>query len=73
MPRNVFIVLFTYIIVSNDEIQLQISALNIMVQMCSPCSIRLNGKTVTKTRLELNAEVMVVVVIIIIRRRRISR
>jgi hypothetical protein len=27
MPRNVFIVLFTYIIVSNDTIQLQISGI----------------------------------------------
>jgi hypothetical protein len=27
MPRNVFIVLFTYIIVSNDKIQLQISSI----------------------------------------------
>jgi hypothetical protein len=27
MPRNVFIVLFTYIIVSNDTIQLQISSI----------------------------------------------
>jgi hypothetical protein len=27
MPQNVFIVLFTYIIVSNDKIQLQISGI----------------------------------------------
>jgi hypothetical protein len=27
MPRNVFIVLFTYIIVSNDTIQLQVSSI----------------------------------------------
>jgi hypothetical protein len=27
MPRNVFIVLFTYIIVSNDAIELQISSI----------------------------------------------
>jgi hypothetical protein len=33
-------------------------ALNIMAQMYSPCSIPLCEKTVTKTRLELNAEVM---------------
>jgi hypothetical protein len=37
-----------------------------MAQTCSPCSIPLCGKTVTKTRLELNAEVMVIIIIIII-------
>jgi hypothetical protein len=49
-------------------------ALNIKAQTCSPCSIPLCGKTVTKTRLELNAEVMlmmmmmmmIIVIIIII-------
>jgi hypothetical protein len=41
-------------------------ALNIMAQTCSPCSIHLCGKTVTKTRLDLNTEVMVVIIIIII-------
>jgi hypothetical protein len=41
-------------------------ALKIMAQTCSPCSIPLCGKTVTKTRLELNAEVMVIIIIIII-------
>jgi hypothetical protein len=35
--------------------------LNIMAQTCSPCSIPLCGKTVTKTRLEVNAEVMVII------------
>jgi hypothetical protein len=37
-----------------------------MAQTCSPCSIPLCGKTVTKTRLEQNAEVMVMVMVIII-------
>jgi hypothetical protein len=37
-----------------------------MAQTCSPCSVPLCGKTVTKTRLELNAEVMVIIIIIII-------
>jgi hypothetical protein len=32
-----------------------------MAQTCSPCSIPLCGKTVTKTRQELNAEVMVII------------
>jgi hypothetical protein len=41
-------------------------ALNIMAQTCSPCSITLCWKTVTKTRQELNAEVMVIIIIIII-------
>jgi hypothetical protein len=36
-----------------------------MAQMCSPCSIPLCGNTVTKTRLELNAEVMAIIIIII--------
>jgi hypothetical protein len=36
-------------------------ALNIMAQTCSPCSIPICGKTVTKTRLELNAEVMIII------------
>jgi hypothetical protein len=62
MPRNVFIVLFAYIIVSNDKIQLQISS--IMAQTYSPCSVPLCGKTVTKIRLELNDEVMVIIIII---------
>jgi hypothetical protein len=31
-----------------------------MAQTCSPCSVPLCGKTVTKTRQELNAEVMVI-------------
>jgi hypothetical protein len=34
-------------------------ALNIKAQTCSPYSVPLCGRTVTKTRLELNAEVMV--------------
>jgi hypothetical protein len=36
-------------------------ALNNMAQTCSPCSIPLCGETVTKTRLELNAVVMVII------------
>jgi hypothetical protein len=41
-------------------------AVNNMAQMCSLCSIPLCGRTVTKTRLELNAEFMVIIIIIVI-------
>jgi heme/copper-type cytochrome/quinol oxidase subunit 2 len=37
-----------------------------MAQTCSPCSVPLCGKTVTKTRLELNAEVMMMMMMMII-------
>jgi hypothetical protein len=38
-------------------------ALNIMAQTFSSCSILLCGKTVNRTRLELNAEVMIIIII----------
>jgi hypothetical protein len=41
-------------------------ALNIMAQTCSPCSLPLCGKPVTKTRTVLKAEVMVVVVVVVV-------
>jgi hypothetical protein len=36
-----------------------------MAQTCSACSVPLCGKTVTRTRLALNAEVMMMVVMMI--------
>jgi hypothetical protein len=60
--------LFYSLILSFQTIQYsyRFLALNIMAQMCSPCSIPLCGKTVTKTRLELNAEVMMMVVVVVV-------
>jgi hypothetical protein len=59
--------LFYSLILSFQKIQYsyRFLALNVMAQTCSPCSIPLCGKTVIKTRLELNAEVMVIIIIII--------
>jgi hypothetical protein len=65
MPRNVFIVLFTCIIISNDKIQLQISSIKHYGTDVFTFNKPLCGKTVTKTRLELNAKFMAIIIIII--------
>jgi hypothetical protein len=59
MPQNVFIFLFPEIIVSNDAIQLHISSIKHYGTEMFTLFYTLCGKTVTKTRLELNAEGMV--------------
>jgi hypothetical protein len=64
MPRNVFIILFTYIIVSNDTIQLQIFSFkhygtDVFTLFCTSLW---EDSLQDKARLELNAEVMGIII-----------
>jgi hypothetical protein len=66
MPRNVVIVLFTYIIISNDTIQLQISSIkhygtDMFTLFCTSL-----WEDSHQGKVELNSEVMVIIIIIII-------
>jgi hypothetical protein len=67
MPENVFIVFFSLILLFQTiQYSYRFLALNIKAQTCSPCSILLCGKTVNKTRLELNAEVMLIIIVVVV-------
>jgi hypothetical protein len=65
MPRNIFIVLFTYIIVSNDTIQSQISSIkNYGTDVFTLFYASLWEDSHQDKAIELNAEVMVIIIII---------
>jgi hypothetical protein len=67
MPRNVFIVLFTYIIVSNDTIQLQISSIKNYGTDVFTLFYTSLWEDSRQDKARANAEVMVVIIIIIIK------
>jgi hypothetical protein len=66
MPQKVFIVLFTFVIVSNDAIELQISSIKHYGTNVFTLFYTTLWEDSSQYKVEVNAEVMVIIIVIII-------